>query len=313
MPPYEELFLRLQDVAELQGLIGKTEDLYLDCKIWPQNENDAQRIVAKALCGFANADGGIIVIGLEAKGGTSKDAPDVIQRAIPVLDAIAVKSRIEGLIGDLVEPRVAGVRLAAVLAPPDPRSGFVLVAVPPHNGLPCRTRKTRDFYQRISSGTYPMEYFQIADMFGKRHRPELHLWLEDGPPERWNESWRREFTLGIENRGRAVAKFPIIRFKGQGIIVSNDGIDGNGRFGLPRRPTEPGWVVFGGGADDVNHPGTLLKIAVLVQRANATGWVDVGSGHQEVAFEEYILTAELSADEMSIITESKTVPGGPLP
>lgn len=71
--------------------------------------------------------------------------------------------------------------------------------------------------------------------------------------------------------------------------------------------------VFGGGADDVIHPGTLLKIAVLVQRANATGWAHIGSGHQEFAFEKYILTAELSADEMLSITESKTIPGKPLP
>ena len=54
-------------------------------------------------------------------------------------------------------------------------------------------------------------------------------------------------------------------------------------------------------------------VIALVQRANATGWAHIGSGHQEFAFEKYILTAELSADEMLSITESKTIPGKPLP
>jgi hypothetical protein len=56
MLPHEELFERLQDVTELNGLIGTTEDLHLDCKIWPQRDEEAQRVLTKALCGFANAE-----------------------------------------------------------------------------------------------------------------------------------------------------------------------------------------------------------------------------------------------------------------
>jgi len=41
--PHEELFARLKSRAEITALIGKTEDLHLDCKIWSANENEAQR------------------------------------------------------------------------------------------------------------------------------------------------------------------------------------------------------------------------------------------------------------------------------
>jgi hypothetical protein len=285
----------------------------LDCKLWPAKDEDAQRVPAKALCGFSNAEGGVIVIGLEAKGGPSKYDPDTIRAAVPVADAVGVKSRIESLIGDLVEPRIEGVRVAAVIDTPEPRAGFVVVAVPASDGLPCRSRKHHEFYQRISSGTYPMEYFQIADMFGKRHRPELHVFLEEGQTEPIREFWQREFILGIENRGRAVAKFPSIRFDGHGVIVSSDGIDGNGRFGLPRRPTEPGQVMFGGGADDVIYPNSVLKVAVLIQRSETTGFARVSDGHPEQMLKPFSLAAQLSADGVSTAAESKTIPGKPLP
>ncbi len=101
-----------------------------------QVRNDAQRVLSKALCGFANADGGVLVIGLEAKSGPGKDDPDLIQQTRPVPDAMAVKSRIENLVGQLVEPGLQGVRLAAVPESPSSSSGFVLVNVPPNRRLP---------------------------------------------------------------------------------------------------------------------------------------------------------------------------------
>jgi hypothetical protein len=232
---------------------------------------------------------------------------------VPVADAISVKSRVESLVGDLVEPRLQGVRIAAVLDTPGSKTGFVLVDVPPTEGLPCRSRKHRDFYQRITSGTYPMEYFQIADMFGKRHRPRLSLYLEEGRFRLDGPTYDRELTLGIENSGRAVARFPSVRFKRAGISVNNRGIDGNGGFGLPQRPTESELVVFGGGADHVIYPGTVLKIAKLDQRAKASDWNPARGGRQAFYFEEYTLTAEIAADGVPNTVDSKTIPRKDIP
>jgi hypothetical protein len=256
-----------------------------------------------------NADGGVIVIGMEAKAGPTKYDPDVIQRAVQVTDAIAVKSRVEALVGELVEPRLQGVRMAAIPDPPGSATGFVVLSVPPTEGPPCRSRKHRDFFQRITSGTYPMEYFQIADMFGKRHRPQLSLFLEVGRFRLDGQIYEREFTIGIENSGRAVARFPSLRFsRVSGINLNQYGIDGNGRFGLPMQPTEPEIVVFGGGADHIIYPGSVLKIAKLYQQAKPTGWVRAGEGLQEWIFEDYTFTVELSADEVPLTRDSKSVP-----
>jgi hypothetical protein len=142
--PHEELFSRLQDANAIRMLIGMTEDLHLDCKIWPK-EDDAQRVLAKALCGFANAEGGVLVIGLQAKPSPGKNDPDLIDKAVPVGDAVAVKSRIENLVGQIVEPSIEGVKVAVVAEAPNSSAGFVVVRIPPTEGLPADHEKTGGF------------------------------------------------------------------------------------------------------------------------------------------------------------------------
>jgi hypothetical protein len=307
--PHEESFKRLQSVAEIKALIGTTEDLHLDCKVWPPSENDAQKVLAKALCGFANADGGVIIIGMEAKGGPNKDDPDLIQRAQPVTDALAVRSRIENLIGQLVEPGLEGVRVATLFDQPGSQSGFVLVDVPPTEGLPCRSRKDWKFYLRISAGTLPMEYFQIADMFGKRRRPSLKLYLEPGGIEMRSGRPVRLLILGIENRGRAVARFPSIQFRrSNGLGVDGYGIDGNRGFGLPERPSDPEWILFGGGADHVVHPGSLLKIARLEQYPRPMPGHPPQGGRPLLYFEEITLDVLLAGKEFPTTADSRKIP-----
>jgi len=154
-----------------------------------------------------------------------------------------------------------------------------------------------------------MEYFQIADMFGKRRRPILKLHLEEGritqPGVGANP--QRGLIVGIENCGRAVAKFPSLRFKRGNFTVDLYGIDGRGGFGLPQRPSAPEWIVFGGGADHVVYPGTLLEIAKLQQPAERSQYQRVRGGTTSFCFEGLTLTVQLAADEFPSTTDSRTI------
>jgi len=307
MARHEELFQLLQDPAEIRALIGKTEDLHLECKAWPQSDGDAQRVLAKCLCGFANGDGGVIVVGLEARS-TGKYDPDIIQKPVPVADAVVVKSRIESLVGDLVEPGLKGVRAAHVFDVLGSNSGFVVVQVPPTDGLPCRSRKDSKFYLRIASGTYPMEYFQIAEMFGRRHRPSLSLVLESRGIEIRSGRPVRLLALGVENSGRAVARYPSVRLtSGRLFKVDPLGIDGNKNFGLPLLPVESGSVAFGGGADHVIQPGTVLMITRIEQYFSRVLSTAHNGIVQAAEFADLTLSAYLAADEFPRILCAKTI------
>ncbi len=267
----EELFDKLQDAAAIRELIGQSEDLHFDCKEWP-NDNDAQKVFAKAACGLTNAEGGVIVIGMKARS-RGKDEPDLVEAAVPVGDTAAVKSRVLDLVGQLVEPGIEGVRASEIDEPTGSRTGFVVVYIPPSEGHPRRSRKDWKFYLRIGSGTFPMEYFQIEERFGERPVPKLELHLEekvDYSPSTHQPA--RCFVLALRNAGRGIAKFPSIRFKyACGLMCDDYGIDGNGGVGLPRRASEPEWVVFRGGIDDVIYPEEVRQITRLWQEGSNIG------------------------------------------
>src|SRR5436190_22640547 len=104
MSAHEDLFRRLHDVAAIEALIGTSEHLHLECKTWVGSENESQKAVAKAICGFANAAGGVLIIGLSTTTNADKYTPDIIDGKVPVSDAVGLRSRIDGLIPEIVEP-----------------------------------------------------------------------------------------------------------------------------------------------------------------------------------------------------------------
>ena len=121
-----------------------------------------------------------------------------------------------------------------------------------------------------------MEFFQIEDRFGRRPAPRLSLVVEVSnmvmdPPGHDGGAMRR-LVLGLRNDGRGIAKFPGVRFKRSHLMrLDSFGIDGNMGFGIPSRPSEPEWIVFRGGVDDVIYPGETRLIGKLIQSATHKG------------------------------------------
>ena len=72
MATLDDLFQQLHNRSEISTLIGQTE----------------------AFSGFANADGGVVLVGTEARP-ARKFYPDVIMAERPVAGALAVKARIK--------------------------------------------------------------------------------------------------------------------------------------------------------------------------------------------------------------------------
>lgn len=267
----EKLFKQLSSVRALLALVGKPEDAEFDCKEWPARLDDARRTIAKAACGFANATGGVIVIGVKASG-AGAGTPDVVRNLVPVPDRHAVASAALDIILQSVEPGIEGVRTKAIADGKSKSSGFVLLFVPASDGAPRRSKVDWRFYVRIASGTLPMEFFQIEERFGRRPPPKLTLTVEASnmmmdPPGHEGGAIRR-LVFGLRNDGRGIAKFPGIRFKRSHAMRLDDyGIDGNMGFGIPLRPSEPEWIVFRGGVDDVIYPGETRLIGKLIQTA----------------------------------------------
>jgi hypothetical protein len=266
----ERLYRRLNSKLSLQALIGLPEDADFDCKEWPVRSDAARGSIAKAACGFANATGGVIVIGMRASG-RGPEVPDVVESFAPVSNRKAIAAEALDIILKFVEPGIEGVKVKTIADSGPHESGFVLILVPALDGAPRRSKVDSRFYVRIASGTIPMEFFQVEERFGRRPAVKLSLMMEPRAMMEMHgfiSNPLRQLVFGLKNESRGTAKFPGVRFKRSTNITRDDfGIDGNGGFGLPPRASESEWIVFRGGVDDVIYPGETRLIGKLIQLA----------------------------------------------
>lgn len=288
----QRFFESLSSTSSVTALVGHAEDLYFDAKTCsvPFSAQDQQHF-AEALSGFANADGGVLIYGLIAKGG-DRSTPDVVTGVDPVKSLSLLQTEALSLVGQLVEPPVSGVRIEIRKLERLPDSGFLLVYIPASE-MAHRSRKDREFHRRHGTGFHRMEYFEIAEMFGRRRRPMLNVsarFKEFASLVRVPSAAR--YVISLENVGRGIAKFPGLLLKQSRACIY--GVDGNLQFGLPPRPTSTGQnLLYGGGADHVIYPGSALEVTMI-----EVGLVRRGSN---LVTPETAIEYELYAEEMTTI------------
>ncbi len=285
-------FESLSSAAAVTAVVGRAEDLYFEgktCSV-PFSAQD-QNHLAEALSGFANSDGGVLIYGLVAKGG-NRSTPDVITNVKLVENLHGLQAEALSLVGQLVEPPVPGVRIE--IRPIDrlPDSGFLLIYVPASE-MAHRSRKDREFYRRHGTGFYRMEYFEIAEIFGRRRRPILSV---SAKFRQFSVSggitYGARLVISLANEGRGIAKFPGLLLRESRACLY--GVDGNGKFGLSPRPTSNGRnLLYGGGADDVIHTQASLEVTMIE--------VNVATKDNRVVVTQPPIDYELYAEDMATI------------
>jgi len=241
----ESWFDRLT-AAKMKRMLGEPEGQQLDCKL-VRDETDLKRNLARVLAGFANADGGVCLWGVDAR--KNAEGIDCISDFPGVRQARQFASRLDELCPMSCSPGVTGVRHRLIAKRGGPE--YVATFVPPSNLGPHMARYGEDrFYQRIGASFLRMEPFQIADMFGRRARPELSCKLLPA-------SIQRSFEVRLTNIGRGAARAPFVRLR----VSRRFGRSEFSRDGIPLRGSEPDrWWMHAGGADFVLHAGTTVKV-----------------------------------------------------
>ena len=84
-------------------------------------------------------------------------------------------SRLNALTGEAVTPLVDGVKHKSISI--DDNKGFALTFVPESQTTPHMAKCGHNkYFKRSGDSFYLMEHFDLADMLGKRRRPNLQLW-----------------------------------------------------------------------------------------------------------------------------------------
>lgn len=183
-----ELFERIETlgVETLKAFYQdqKNEELFLDYKriaTVPGNSGlhpDDRANLKKALSGFANADGGVVIWGL---GTTKASGTDRLALPIPYNDAVGFAGLVDDAISGCTFPPVPGVRSIPVLSGSG-TEGFVATLIPASPHVPHQTADDqRAYYMRAGSSFAHVPHNVLAGLFGRPPRPTVFLNLAVDP------------------------------------------------------------------------------------------------------------------------------------
>ena len=209
-----ELFERLSSIeakdaaVEIRAMLGQPETGQLDftCKkdkatacIHP----DDKRGFAKAVSGFSNSDGGLLIWGVEAKRKKNDaETPDVVTGFHPISNVEAFATTLNSLVCHATTPVAYGVESTPIMENEINKAGFCLTFVPAGDNPPYRANLEglREYYKRAASSFYPMEPYDIRDVIFRFKYPKLEIEIEPGE-DAINEPYIHTLTVRLTNKG----------------------------------------------------------------------------------------------------------------
>jgi len=177
----ERIYDSLKTEADLAALIRdrREEDLHIEFKQKEDSRSGElgdgdKRSFSRALAGFANADGGVLVFGVETKKGS-----DNLDRAValkPITGHMSMVARLRDAVFNTTHPTINGVRIEPIDVVSGNMSGYVKCLIPQSDKPPHRAMQAEREYWRRTNGAYQrMEHYELEDVFGRRLRPFLAL------------------------------------------------------------------------------------------------------------------------------------------
>jgi len=182
------------------------EDLYLEFKQkhdrrHAQLDDDDKSNFSRALSGFANSDGGILIWGIETY---KRDESAMSLKPITDVDGF-IRSLKSSLI-NFVQPFVDNVLIEKIPTDASDQIGFVKCLIPQSDKTPHRAMFAgREYYKRSTEGFYRLEHFDLEDMFGRRQRPLLVLHIDSGDFP-GDDPEMKEVKFAFTNEGRWTAQ-----------------------------------------------------------------------------------------------------------
>ena len=179
----EDIFQKLiyfgEDAIDEFILNQQTEELFLDFKQavsvgknFTTLHRDDRKNLSKAISGFGNSEGGVIIWGVEC----SRDIEigDVAKAKVKVKNVHRFLSWLENAISGCTIPSHNKVRNHIISCDAN-GDGFIATYIPKCDIAPLMTTGNSTIYIRSGSNNVPAPYAVIAGMFGRRPQPNIEL------------------------------------------------------------------------------------------------------------------------------------------
>lgn len=255
-------------------VLGAVERMHVDFKQKHDRRDskladDDKKNLAKAISGFANSGGGVLIWGIEDKTLAPKPITDV-QRFVASMLELAPQVTdpiIQGIDGDWIpsdtESRQEGYGVIFI-----PES-----LLPPHRVILNYKDIKNHYYIRSGESFVVASHTQLEDMFGRRPKPKLALSTRVVISGRSGRTCYLYVILGIENKGRGTAKSPFLSVRVHPPYqISEYGIDGNRHFGLTELTSSilSDEKKYGSSVDVVIHPGIVHDVTAVKVEIDTT-------------------------------------------
>jgi hypothetical protein len=209
----QDLLSRLSEGGEaaIDALIEdrQSEELFLDFKrssdggVTGRISDSDRKNLAKAISGFGNSEGGLIVWGVDCR--PNKAHGDVAGLKVKISNAKRFKSLLESAISGATLPPHP--RVEHTVIEDDKGSGFIVTSITKSYLAPHQSIPGMQYYMRAGSEFVPVPHGVLAGMFGKVPQPAIfHLWTV--PPAKLIQNGAAVFRVGLvlTNRSSAIAQ-----------------------------------------------------------------------------------------------------------
>ncbi len=185
-----------------------SEELFLDFKRSADNgtntklnQNDRNNF-AKAISGFGNSEGGIIVWGVDCS--RLDDGADVANAKFPITNVSRFKSWLDGAISGCTIPPHPNVKNEFINIDEE-GNGFVITLIPKSNYSPHQVVGRLQYYIRAGSDFVPTPHGVLAGMFGKRPQPNIIYQYASEPISIGNDLIQFPIGLMLVNTGLGIS------------------------------------------------------------------------------------------------------------
>jgi hypothetical protein len=208
----EELYRTLNSYSRLEELIanGEAEGLYLECKApsEPRLTRDQKDYLAKAVSGFSNTAGGVIIFGVS----TTKHAHsglDILTQVEPIGNCRHFQQQVQRAIPILTLPPALTAQSRVLTQKAGETRGVLVTYIPRVPGDPVQSAVDHVFYFRSGDDFHPAPYEVIKRLFAATTSPDLKPIIDPRlVTQDPNGFWR--IPIVVRNDSSAVAEHTMV-------------------------------------------------------------------------------------------------------